>query len=88
MSRTSMANFISALFFVYYILIIVRILFSWIGIPSQKQLYALFRFVYDVTEPYLGLFRRFIPPMGGMDFSPFIAILLLNVVQQIVLGFI
>ena len=84
MSRVAIANFIHALFLVYYGIIIVRIIFSWVGIPSQPILLKLFRFAYDVTEPYLGIFRRFIPSMGGIDFSPFIAILALFLIERIV----
>ena len=86
MSKATLASYIQALFLVYYVLLIVRVVFSWIGIPSQKAALTLFRFVYDVTEPYLGIFRRFLPPMGGMDFSPFIGIILLNVLQRIIVG--
>lgn len=86
MSTVALVNFIHALFLVYYALIFVRVLFSWMGIPQQRTLLTLFRFVYDVTEPYLGLFRRFIPSFGGIDFSPFIAILALFVIERIIVG--
>lgn len=86
MSNEGLANYIHALFLVYYVLLIIRVVFSWIGIPSQKAVLILFRFVYDVTEPYLGIFRRFLPPMGGIDFSPFIGIILLNVIERIIVG--
>jgi len=86
MSSVALANFIHALFLVYYFLLIIRVVFSWIGIPSQKAVLTLFRFVYDVTEPYLGVFRRFLPPMGGIDFSPFIGILVLFVLERIIVG--
>lgn len=86
MSNAGLANYIHALFLVYYVLLIIRVVFSWIGIPSQKVVLVLFRFVYDVTEPYLGVFRRFLPPMGGIDFSPFIGIILLNVIERIIAG--
>jgi YggT family protein len=83
-TRLGIANFIHALFLVYYALIFVRVIFSWLGIPSQPTLLLIFRFIYDVTEPYLGLFRRFIPAMGGMDFSPFIGILVLYFIERII----
>lgn len=84
MSKASLLSFIHALFLVYYALIFVRVLFSWLGIPSQRTLLLIFRFIYDVTEPYLRLFRRFIPPMGGIDFSPFIAILVLFLIERVI----
>ena len=83
MSVNSIIRFVDALFLVYYILIIVRIIFSWIGIPSGALL-QIYKFVYDVTEPYLGIFRRIIPSVGVLDFSPCIAIIVLRLIQSIV----
>lgn len=84
MSRTGLLNFVEALFYVYYGLIFARVIFSWLGIPSQKTLLLIFRLIYDITEPYLRIFRRFIPPMGGIDFSPFIAILVLFLIERVI----
>lgn len=78
-------GFVNALFYTYYLLIIVRVVFSWIGIPSGIFL-LIYRFVYDVTEPYLGIFRRFIPAVGPIDFSPFIGLLVLSIIQGFVVG--
>lgn len=78
-------GFINALFYTYYLLIIVRVIFSWIGIPSGPFL-LIYRFVYDVTEPYLGIFRRFIPAVGPIDLSPFIGLLVLSIIQGFVVG--
>lgn len=88
MSTVAIAGYVQALFWVYYVLIIIRIIFSWIGIPSQKQVLVFFRFVYDVTDPYLRIFRRFIPSMGGIDFSPMIAMLALVLIERIVVSII
>ena len=88
MAGFTLRSFVSALFYTYYILIIVRIIFSWVGIPSQRTVLQIFKFVYDVTEPYLGIFRRFIPAAGGIDFSPIIALLLLGIIQSIVVSMI
>lgn len=78
-------GFVNALFYTYYLLIFARVIFSWIGIPSGAFLH-IYRFVYDVTEPYLGIFRRIIPTVGPIDFSPFIGILVLSVIQGLVVG--
>jgi uncharacterized protein YggT (Ycf19 family) len=88
MSTASIVNFVNALFMVYYVLIFVRVIFSWIGLPSHGVFYELFRFVYSVTEPYLGIFRRFIPVAGGIDFSPFVGMIALGVIQSIVISLI
>ena len=82
MNSVTLANFVNYIFYVYYILIIVRVLFSWVR-PSGA-LIPIYRFVYDATEPYLGLFRRIIPAVGQIDFSPMIGLIVLLVVQGIV----
>lgn len=79
------AGYVEALFLTYYLLIIARVLMSWFRLPSRGPLFYILKFIYDVTEPYLGLFRRFIPAAGPMDFSPFVAIIVLMIVQNIVL---
>ncbi|GBE57943.1 YGGT family protein [bacterium BMS3Abin01] len=79
-------SFVNALFYTYYVFIIIRIVFSWTGIPSNRTLLILFRYVHDVTEPYLGLFRRFIPLAGPIDFSPFVGLLVLGIIQSFVVS--
>ena len=49
---------------------------------ERRRLYDVYRVLGSLVEPYLGLFRRFIPPMGGMDFSPLVAILVLQFVVR------
>jgi len=88
MSRNGILGFVDALFWIYYALIFVRVIFSWIGLPSHGPLYEIFRFVYNVTEPYLGIFRRFIPSTGSIDFSPFLGMIVLIIIQRIVVGLI
>lgn len=80
----SIANFVEALIGVYVILIIAYIVVSLVqqfaNIPYYRWLSAIFGFLRDVVEPYLSLFRRFIPPIGPLDISPIIAILVLQIV--------
>jgi YggT family protein len=81
------AQFIDTLLLVYIILIFAHILlqlvFSFGGrIPYSRWSSAIIGFLRDVTEPYLGLFRRFIPPIGPVDISPIVAILLLSIVGR------
>jgi uncharacterized protein YggT (Ycf19 family) len=83
--RESVANFLTALVTVYLILIfayiITSLIFSFGGrIPYSKWSSAALGFLRDVCEPYLGLFRRFIPPIGPVDVSPIVAILVLQIV--------
>ena len=84
-AREQIANFVGALLTVYIILIFAYILTSLIfafggRIPYSRWSSAVLGFLRDVCEPYLGLFRRFIPPIGPVDVSPIVAILLLQVV--------
>ncbi len=90
-SRSDVANYVDALFLVYLILIFVRILLSWIPrIPYNPVLSAVINFVHEVTDPYLNLFRRVLPPVGGggfaLDLSPIIATIVLIIVRAIVVG--
>ncbi|MEA2461552.1 MAG: YggT family protein [Actinomycetota bacterium] len=57
---------------VYWIILFVRIILSWTTMfwSPPSALTPLVRVVYDLTEPVMGLFRRYIPPMGGLDLSP------------------
>ncbi len=92
-ARESIANFLNALLIVYLILIfayiITSLIFSFGGrIPYSKWSSAALGFLRDVTEPYLGLFRRFIPPIGPVDVSPIVAILLLQIVGGIIINLI
>jgi YggT family protein len=84
-ARQQIADFVWALVLVYIILIFAYILtsliFSFGGrIPYAKWSSAVLGFLRDVCEPYLGLFRRFIPPIGPVDVSPIVAILVLQIV--------
>ena len=91
--RNDVADFVEALFFVYLILIFIRVLMSWIPrMPYNRYLRAAVGFVEEVTDPYLNVFRRFIPPLGGggfaLDLSPILAIILLLIAQSVVVGLI
>ena len=89
--REEIADYVNALFLVYMILIFARILLSWIPrIPYNPTLSAVIGFIQEVTDPYLRLFRRIIPPLGGggfaLDLSPIIAIIVLIIAQSIIVG--
>lgn len=62
-------------------LIIARCVLSFV---RHNPYQPLIKFVYDVTEPIMGPFRRLIPAAGGLDFSPIIAILAVTLIQKIV----
>ena len=69
------------MFRVYYILLVIRLILSWIRIGDNP----LTRFIYEMTEPVLGLCRRILPPRPGfpLDFSPIIAFIGLEIIQQL-----
>ena len=66
---------------IYNVLLVVRILLSWF--PNIDFYNPPFSVLSQLTDPYLNLFRSILPPIGGLDFSPFLAFILLNVVQQL-----
>jgi YggT family protein len=90
-TRGTIADYVEALFIVYFALIFIRILLTWIPrMPYNRYLRGAVGFVEEVTDPYLNVFRRFIPPLGGggfaLDLSPMLAMALLYIVGLIVVG--
>ena len=87
--REDLAGYIRTLAFVYVLLIIAYILmslyFNFGGrVPYARWSSALLGFLRDVVEPFLSIFRRFIPPIGPLDLSPIIAIFVVQIVAAIV----
>jgi YggT family protein len=74
---SSFATFLN----IYLVLIIIRVLLSWF--PNIDWFNPPFSWLSQMTDPYLNIFRSVIPPLGGMDFSPMLAIILLQVVARI-----
>lgn len=92
-TRYDVADYVNALFIVYIVLIFLNILISWIPrMPYNRPLRATLDFVKETTDPYLNLFRRVLPPIGGsgfaLDLSPMIGVIVLFVLQAIVVGLI
>lgn len=71
----SLANFLN----IYLLLIFVRILLSWFQTAGWAQ--QAMSFLSPVTDPYLNIFRSFIPPLGGIDLSPLLAIFSLQIIS-------
>jgi YggT family protein len=76
-------SFVDVFIGVYILLILAFIILSWIRLPYSTWLNRIQRFLYDVCDPYLRLFRRFVPPVGPLDLSPLIGVLVLVVLQQV-----
>ncbi len=75
---------VNGLFNMFYVLIILRIFMTWIPSIDWEQQPA--KFIRIVTDSYLEVFRRFVPPLGGLDFSPIIAIIVLQILQGLITG--
>jgi YggT family protein len=93
LTRGDVANYVQALFLVYIILIFAYILLNMafsFGLrpPYSRFSDAVLGFLRDVCEPYLRIFRRFIPSVGMFDFSPMIGIIVLYIVERIVVDLI
>jgi len=88
-ARAQIADFISALIYVYTLLIIIHIVLQLLLTAGLRPPYsrtgdAVLGFLREVTEPFLRIFRRMLPSFGGLDFSPIIAIIVLNVINAVV----
>jgi YggT family protein len=81
---SSIQSFVSVFTGVYVLLIFAYILTSWIRLPYSPTLNRIQRFLYDVCEPYLRIFRRFLPPFGPLDLSPIVGVFTLILGARIV----
>jgi YggT family protein len=95
--RNDVANYVDALFTVYLILILIWIVISWVisfrgSLPYNTALRVVTDFVEQSVTPYLDLFRRIMPPLGGgrmvLDLSPIVGIIVLMVLRVVVVGLI
>jgi uncharacterized protein YggT (Ycf19 family) len=80
---SQLASFVYVFIWVYILLLFAYILTSWIRLPYRPWLNRVQRFLYDVCDPYLRIFRRFLPPFGPLDLSPMVALVVLFVVQNV-----
>jgi YggT family protein len=81
---TRIQNFIFIFVWIYVIVIFAYVLVGWVRLPYSPALNRIQRFLYDVCEPYLRLFRRFIPPVGPLDLSPLVAVIVLWLFEAVV----
>lgn len=93
MNRNDVASFVDTLFLIYMVLIFIRVLMSWFTqIPYNRVLMAVLDFVKETTDPYLNIFRKFVPMVrigpGALDLSPIVAIIVLMIVRTIVVSLI
>jgi YggT family protein len=92
LTRANIADYAEALIFVYLILIIANVLLSWVQqfrpLPYNMPLRAVTGFIEESTNPFLNIFRSFIPRIGPLDISPIVAILVLSIVGGLVVDLI
>tara|TARA_B100001250_G_C19708826_1_gene748186 strand:+ start:812 stop:1114 length:303 start_codon:yes stop_codon:yes gene_type:complete len=69
---------------IYSFILIIRILLSWF--PNLDWSNPILTNITSITDPYLNIFRGIIPPLGGLDLSPLLAFLLLNVSESVING--
>jgi YggT family protein len=83
-ARGSARHFLDVLILVYTLIIFVYILTSWVRLPYSPWIRRIEDFLRDVCEPYLRLFRRILPPLGPLDLSPVVAILVLFLIKWVI----
>jgi YggT family protein len=75
-------QFLDVFLTVYFVVLLLVILTSWI--PRLPYTFnPVLRFLHDVSDPYLNIFRRFIPPVGPLDLSPMVAIVVLIFLREV-----
>ena len=92
-TRGTIADYVYALFLVYSVIIVIYVLSSLVfslgvRVPYSRLSDAVLGFLRDVCEPYLRIFRRFIPMIGPLDISPIVALIVLSLVGSVVEGLI
>lgn len=76
-------QFVNLIFTLLTLLIFVRVLLSWVRVNPYNPL---IRLLYDLTDPILVPFQRLIPPAGGLDFSPLVALIVIDLLRRLVLS--
>lgn len=83
MTPYTLVQIIDSLINFYNILIIVYCLLTWIPMNPNGLLADIGAVLDGIVGPYLNFFRGIMPPMGGIDFSPVIAVLALTFIERL-----
>ena len=78
-----LASFMNLLFRALELAILIRVLLSWIR-PNPYNPFV--QAIYQITEPIMGPLRRVIPPLGMIDITPMVALIILQIIQGIVMS--
>ena len=81
----TIARLVQTLFNFYSFLVLAYCLLSWFPIRSGGLMEDIGAVLQSIVGPYLNLFSRFLPPMGGIDWSPVLAILVLNLLENLII---
>jgi len=89
LNRGDVADYVQALFIVYFILIFANIVLSFLPrMPFSLWSQAVINFIRETTDPYINIFRRIVRPIGGgpisLDLSPMLAIIVLVILDSII----
>jgi len=79
----SVVSFVQVFIYVYSILILAYIITSWVRLPYSVWLNRIQRFLYDVCDPYLRIWRRILPTFGPLDLSPVVGVAFLYILSNI-----
>jgi len=80
---SSIEDFLRVFVYVYSLLILAYIITSWVRLPYSVWLNRIQRFLYDVCDPYLRLWRRVLPSFGPLDLSPVIGVAALYILLAV-----
>src|SRR5207253_6484646 len=82
----SVQSFVAVFIYVYTLLILAYIITSWVRLPYSTWLNRIQRFLYDVCDPYLRLWRRILPTFGPLDLSPVVGVVFLYIMLRVILS--
>lgn len=78
-------TFVNVFITIYTLVILAYIITSWLRLPYSPWLNRIQRFLYDVSEPYLRIFRRVLPSLGPLDLSPLVGLIMLIILSQVLM---
>jgi YggT family protein len=82
----NVAGFVQVFITVYSLLILAYIITSWVRLPYSTWLNRIQRFLYDVCDPYLRLWRRILPTIGPLDLSPVVGVAFLYILSRVIVS--
>jgi YggT family protein len=81
---TSVESFLRVFVYVYSLLILAYIITMWVRLPYSPWLNRIQRFLYDVCDPYLRIWRRILPSFGALDLSPIVGVAALYILLAVI----